>query len=100
MVVVFAVIMRLPVLAQFGRKEGVYYRRLYLSTSNFRKKSNLSQSKLAKEVGVSLATIINIEKGANTTLSTALLISEYFRVPIHLLWLKKPLPQEHDENED
>lgn len=66
----------------------------------FRKKSNLSQSKLAKEVGVSLATIINIEKGANTTLSTALLISEYFRVPIHLLWLKKPLPQEHDENED
>ena len=67
-------------------------RKLYNRISVLRKEKNISRQELADIIGVNFQTIGYLEREEyNPSLDLAFKISEYFRLPIELIFSSKPL---------
>ena len=67
-------------------------RKLYNRISVLRKERRLSRQDLANEIGVNFQTIGYLEReDFNPSLDLAFKISEYFNMPIELIFSPKPL---------
>ena len=67
-------------------------RKLYNRIAVLRKERNLSRQKLAEEIGVNFQTVGYLEReDFNPCLDLAFNISEYFGMPIELIFSPKPL---------
>ena len=67
-------------------------RKLYNRIAVLRKERNLSWQKLAEEIGVNFQTVGYLEReDFNPSLDLAFKISEYFGMPIELVFSPKPL---------
>ncbi|RWY49357.1 XRE family transcriptional regulator [Mucilaginibacter gilvus] len=71
-------------------EEVTFYKNLGESIKNFRKKESLSQETLAKHLGLSRISIVNIEKGKQKVqIYTLFKISDYLKVSIDKLMPEK-----------
>jgi len=67
-------------------------RRIYNRISVLRKERNVSRKDLADKIGVNFQTVGYLERGEyNPSLDLAFKISEYFKLPIELIFSAKPL---------
>ena len=67
-------------------------RKLYNRIVVLRKERNLSRQKLAEEIGVNFQTVGYLEReDFNPSLDLAFKISEYFGMPIELIFSPEPL---------
>jgi putative transcriptional regulator len=67
-------------------------RKLYNRIAVLRKERNLSRQKLAEEIGVNFQTVGYLEReDFNPSLDLAFKISEYFSMPIELIFSPNPL---------
>jgi len=67
-------------------------RKLYNRIAVLRRERNLSRQKLAEEIGVNFQTVGYLEReDFNPSLDLAFKISEYFGMPIELIFSPKPL---------
>ena len=67
-------------------------RKLYNRIVVLRKERNLSRQKLAEEIGVNFQTVGYLEReDFNPSLDLAFKISEFFGIPIELIFSPKPL---------
>ncbi len=67
-------------------------RKLYNRIAVLRKERNLSRQKLAEEIGVNFQTVGYLEReDFNPSLDLAFKISEYFGMPIELIFSPEPL---------
>ena len=67
-------------------------RKLYNRIIVLRKERNLSRQELAREIGVNFQTVGYLEReDFNPSLDLAFKISEYFGIPIELIFSPKPL---------
>lgn len=67
-------------------------RKIHNRISVLRKERNISRKELASEIGVNYQTIGYLERGEyNPSLDLAFKISEYFDLPVELIFSPKPL---------
>ena len=67
-------------------------RKLYNRISVLRKERKLSRQELAEEIGVNFQTVGYLEReDYNPSLDLAFKISEYFNLPVELIFSPKPL---------
>ncbi|MFC1730729.1 helix-turn-helix transcriptional regulator [candidate division KSB1 bacterium] len=67
-------------------------RKIYNRVSVFREERNISRKELAEKIGVNFQTIGYLERGEfNPSLDLALRISEFFELPIEVIFSSKPL---------
>jgi len=67
-------------------------RKIYNRISVLRKERNVSRKDLADKIGVNFQTVGYLERGEyNPSLDLAFKISEYFKLPIELIFSAKPL---------
>ena len=73
-------------------------RRLYNRIAVLRRERNISRVELARHIGVNFQTIGYIEREEyNPSLDLALKISEYFGLPVELIFSAQPLKPLSDE---
>jgi DNA-binding XRE family transcriptional regulator len=73
-------------------------RKLYNRISILRKERNISRKKLADVIGVNFQTVGYLEReDYNPSLDLAFKISEYFGMPIELIFSPKPLKPHSEE---
>ena len=67
-------------------------RKLYNRISVLRKERNISRKELAESIGVNIQTVGYLEREEyNPSLDLALKISEYFGLPVELIFSPEPL---------
>jgi putative transcriptional regulator len=67
-------------------------RKLYNRIAVLRKERDISRNELAEKIGVNFQTVGYLEREAyNPSLDLAFKISEYFNLPIELIFSPKPL---------
>jgi putative transcriptional regulator len=67
-------------------------RKLYNRIAVLRKERNISRNELAQKIGVNFQTVGYLEREEyNPSLDLAFKISEYFNLPIELIFSAKPL---------
>ncbi len=67
-------------------------RKLYNRISVLRKERNISRKELAEKIGVNFQTVGYLEReDYNPSLDLAFKISEYFSLPVELIFSPKPL---------